>query len=115
VILIAGKGATPVTPLPRLGSPFSYGDVGANNFLIHYNDPPFNTEAGRVGQRHVYNETANTVYALYNHWGTTDASYINSTLIYDDTQDSQSGPVVFQPFSVRPRTDVAEETWRGYR
>jgi len=115
VILIAGKGVTPVTPLPKLGGPFTHGDVGANNFLIHYNDPPFNTEAGRVGQRHVYNETANTIYALYNYWGTSDPSYINTVLIYDDTQDSQSGPVIFQPFSVRPRSEVGEETWSDYR
>ncbi len=115
VILISGKGVAPSTPLPRLGSLIYPEDTGGNNLLIHYNDPPYNTEAGRVGQRHVYNETANTIYALRNYWGTTDPSYIESTLIYDDTQDSLSGPVIFQPFFLNPRTGVAEEAWTGYR
>jgi len=114
-ILLSGKGVAPFTPLPKLGNVLDPEDPGENNFLIHYNDPPFNTEAGRVGQRHVYNETANTIYARQNFWGVSDPSFINSTLIYDDTQDSESGPVLFQPFFLTPRTGVAEDTWGGYR
>lgn len=112
-ISIARGGAG--MPLPRLGNLFNTENnmnIGMNNFVITYADPPFNTI--RIGQRHIFHDTPNTIYAHQNYWGVTDPEEIDSIYIYDDDQNPASGPVLFQPFFTRT-TDVEQDTWSDYR
>jgi VCBS repeat-containing protein len=52
----------------------------------------------------VENTSSDTIQAVGNYWGTTSASAIDNN-IYDDDEDSGSGPVVFDPFLNAPPED----------
>ncbi len=49
------------------------------------------------GSYDVRNNTSNTISAIGNFWGLTDASAIDAR-IYDDDERSSAGPVLFEPF-----------------
>ncbi|PSQ87819.1 MAG: hypothetical protein BRD30_08155, partial [Bacteroidetes bacterium QH_2_63_10] len=52
----------------------------------------------------VRNASSDTIQAVGNYWGSADASTIDAK-IYDDDEDSGSGPVVFDPFLQSPPQD----------
>ncbi len=43
------------------------------------------------------NETADTVWAKYNHWDNPDSLAIDASDIYDDDENASLGPVIFMP------------------
>lgn len=73
---------------PTLGTPSEYG------LNVIQNNSTYDVE----------NTSSDTIQAVGNYWGTTSASAIDNN-IYDDDEDSGSGPVVFNPFLNVPPED----------
>ena len=49
------------------------------------------------GEWNIWSNIPDTIFAWYNYWGLNDADSIDAT-IWDDDEDSLTGPVLFEPF-----------------